>query len=190
MENLIRLLLQEIVRRTTTNDDGSLKFNTLRFVRLLGILMPYERPDGTQYLRSLSDEEFDHINDNKGNYIYVRFTDEPQEVRKDKKFNIEYTPLRLVAVLNDCKNQMLAANLIKFLIIDTIGSSIEGDIVVQLNKQTNFTEETKQDLNRQKSETWIVSFDFTLASPVNNNCDLLLQQCACGEELTINICQR
>lgn len=190
MEALIRLLLQEIARRTTTNDDGSLKLNTLRFVRLLGILMPYERPDGTQYLRSLSDEEFDHINDSKGNYIYVRFTDEVQEVKKDRKFNIEYTPLRLVAVLNDCKNVMLATNLLKFLIVDTIGSSISGDITVQLNKQTNFTEETKQELNRQKSETWIVSFDFTVVSPLDKNCDLLLQQCACGEEITINICYR
>lgn len=188
MEVLINELFLEIIKGTTLNKDGTEKTHSLRFSRFFGILIPYERPDGSLYLRNALNEEFYHIVDNKSNYVYVRYKDGSSFIPKSNNLRIKETPLRLVSVLGDCKNITLAAELLQYFIISVLGSHITDGLTVNINKQTGFLEETKTDVQRQKTETPIITIDFTLKSTVNNSCSLLDLGCSCGENITINLC--
>ena len=143
-----------------------------------GILYPYLNvQDETKYLKYLGDGgEFGNISDSIGNFIYIRFTEEP--IRYQGK--MASVDLVLCAGLPHCNNVDAFSNLIVQRLMDRL--VIEGDILVQKNIMEVFKTEISEDQTRLKTEVPSFTVSFTIRVPMTNVvCDLDDLVCECPD---------
>lgn len=139
-----------------------------------GILYPYTNvQDETKYLKYISGEEFGSISDSLGNFMYIRFTENPI-VYENRMATVD---LVLVAGLPFCSNIKGFADLIIKRLKDRL--VIDGSIDLQLNVVEVFKTEISEDSTKMKSSFPLLSISFTLRVPESSICLTTLDELAC-----------
>lgn len=133
----------------------------------------YENKEGKLYMNDADGSEIQSINDTKGNYAYIRYTDDDGgHIYSEKTTKVRLT---LVACLPKIgiDSVKVGVKLMNFLSESSesggkIGklSKLNSNRMNIWNKETNFPKE------RYRADLSIISFDFDLFFVNPNDCDL------------------
>lgn len=148
-----------------------------------GILYPYlNNQDNTKYLSYITGEEFGNIDDSIGNFMLVRYSEEPIRYQRNRLAEVD---LVIVAGLPYCNNVRQFADLVIQRLRDrlVVGEEIE----VQTNMVEVFKTEVSEDETKMKKEFPLVSISFTISVPQSNIvCQLDDLVCECPDSLIMS----